>query len=47
MDTLKKFLFQAHMVFYDSKFDNIGQALPAKDGLVVIGVFIKVHSLNP
>ncbi|XP_056004185.1 nacrein-like protein [Ostrea edulis] len=39
----KFYPMEAHMVFYDSKFDNIAKAKSAKDGLVVIGVMLKVH----
>ena len=33
---------QAHLVFYDMGFDSIKKAKPAKDGLVVLAVMIKV-----
>lgn len=33
---------EAHLVFYDSSFDNIRLAKPVNDGLVVLGVMIKV-----
>lgn len=34
---------EAHLVFYDSSFDNIGVAKPVNDSLVVLGVMIKVR----
>lgn len=33
---------QARLVFYDMGFDSIKKAKPAKDGLVVLAVMIKV-----
>ncbi|XP_056004513.1 nacrein-like protein [Ostrea edulis] len=37
----KFYPMEAHMVFYNSKYDNIAKAKPAEDGLVVIGVMLK------
>ncbi|CAC5417806.1 Nacrein-like protein [Mytilus coruscus] len=33
---------EAHMVFYDSEYDDVGEAKPKKNGLVVISVMIEV-----
>lgn len=37
---------EAHLVFYDSSFDNIGVAKPVNDSLVVLGVMIKSETMT-
>ncbi|XP_078341523.1 nacrein-like protein isoform X2 [Crassostrea virginica] len=39
----KFYPMEAHLVFYDMGFDSIKKAKPAKDGLVVLAVMIKVQ----
>ncbi|XP_063396066.1 nacrein-like protein [Mytilus trossulus] len=34
---------EAHMVFYDSDYDDVGEAKPQKNGLVVLSVMIEVN----
>ena len=42
IDNCSYVCMQAHLVFYDMGFDSIKKAKPAKDGLVVLAVMIKV-----
>ncbi|XP_076107577.1 nacrein-like protein [Mytilus galloprovincialis] len=37
---------EAHMVFYDSDYDGVGEAKPKRNGLVVLSVMIEVYGNN-
>ncbi|KAG9489653.1 hypothetical protein GDO78_005548 [Eleutherodactylus coqui] len=43
----KRFPAEMHIVFYNSKYANIGIAMEAADGLAVLGILIEIGFFNP
>jgi len=42
----KAYPLEIHFVHYNTKYKNLGEAVPKKDGLAVLGVFFKIDSAD-